>query len=245
MIFYLESFVVAFFFSALFATGGVGSAIVLIPVLSLMGVEFGLSKAAGLMVNTITTSTASVINYRRGLLDIRAFTPFLLTSAATAPVGAWCGQWFDTRCVKLLFVGFLFVSVFLMVRRSAASYAESSGKSWILYPLGAAVGFLAGLLGIGGGAIIIPALFYMQYAPKKIASTVSFLIPFSTFVAFISYAWLIEINWLLITVVSVAAVLGGNVGTRIMHSYLQDVQMKNILAGVLFLIGIKMLFDII
>lgn len=245
MFFYLESFIAAFCFSTLFATGGVGSAIVLIPVLSMMGVGFDLSKAAGLMVNTITTGTASIINYRRGLLDVKATIPFLFTSAISAPVGAHYAQRVDTQYIKMLFVGFLFVSVYLMTRRKTKVYPDSHGHALIMYPLGVSVGFLAGLLGIGGSALIIPALFYLQYPPGKIISTVSFMIPWSTFAAFLSYAWLISIDWLLITVISLAAVLGGNAGTFIMHKYLKDIQMKNVLAGILFLIGMKMFFEII
>lgn len=247
MLLYLEAFVVAFFFSSLFATGGVGSAIVLIPMLSMMGIGFDLAKAAGLMVNTISTSTASVINFRHGLLDVRQTLPFLLASMAAAPVGAYCAKGFNTQLVKMLFAVFLFISAYMMVQKASSSHRTRNlqGTKWLMYPLGVVVGFFAGLLGIGGGAFIIPALFYMQYAPKKIASTVSFMIPLSTFVAFLSYVILVDIDWVLIMVVSVSAVLGGNVGTAVMHRYLGDVQMKKFLAAILFLIGLKMIHDIL
>lgn len=231
------------FLSALFAMGGVGSAIVLIPVLSLMGVGFELSKASGLFVNTITTSTASVINYRRNAFETRETIPFLLSSAVTAPLGAYSTQFINVTIVKLLFVAFLFISAFLIISNTKTEYLHSYRKKWVMYPLGIMVGFMAGLLGIGGGALIIPALFYMQFPPKKIAATVSFMIPLSTFIAFLSYVYLVDIDWVLIGTTALAAVLGGMAGTKIMHRYLGDIQMKNLLAGILCLIAVKMIYD--
>lgn len=245
MLFYLTSFVVTLFFSALFATGGVGSAIVLIPVLSLMGVGFDLAKASGLFVNTVTTSTASIINYRKGFVDFRGTFPFLLVSAAIAPLGAYSAQYINVTVVKLLFAMFLFFSAYAILSQKKPDYVESYSKKWLMYPLGGVVGFMAGLLGIGGGALIIPALFYMRFPPKKIASTVSFMIPVSTFIAFLAYLWLVDIDWLLIATTALAAVLGGIVGTRVMHRYLGDVQMKKLLAGILCLIALKMIYDMI
>lgn len=234
----------AFCFSTLFATGGVGSAIVLIPVLAFMGVEFNLAKAAGLMANTITTSTASIINFRRGILDIRATLPFLIFSILSAPVGAQYAQQINTQAAKILFAGFLFVSAYIMVMKNVSQKTRDTDQGrWIMGVLGICVGFLAGLLGIGGGALIIPALFYLQYPPGKIASTVSFMIPWSTFAAFLSYAWLIPMDWTLIAVVCVAAVLGGRAGTHILHRYLKDRQLKTVLAAILVLIGLQMIIE--
>lgn len=245
MVLYYQSFAAAFCLSALFATGGVGSAIILIPVLSMMGVNFDLSKAAGLLVNTITTTTASTINYRRGVLDVKGTIPFLFTSAITAPLGVQCAQRCETHYMKMFFAGFLFISAYLMVKKKTGEFSASQGSTLLMYPLGAVVGFMADLLGIGGGAIIIPALFYMHYPPGKIASTVSFMIPLSTFIAFISYAVLIPIDWFLIATVSVAAAFGGHVGTLIRHRYLKDKQIKNVLAAILFIIGIKLFWGVI
>lgn len=245
MLFYLTSFIVTLFLSALFATGGVGSAIVLIPVLSLMGVGFDLSKASGLFVNSITTSTASVINYRKGILDVRGTLPFLLASAAAAPLGAYSAQYINVAIVKLIFAAFLLFSAYAILSQKKPDYLESYSKKWIMYPLGMLVGFMAGLLGIGGGALIIPTLFYMRFPPRKITSMVSFMIPVSTFIAFLSYLWLIDIDWILIATTALAAVLGGIAGTRIMHRYLRDVQMKKVLAGILCLIAVKMIYDMI
>ncbi|AHJ14337.1 hypothetical protein SMUL_3111 [Sulfurospirillum multivorans DSM 12446] len=111
--------------------------------------------------------------------------------------------------------------------------------------MGAIVGFLAGLLGIGGGAIIIPLLIYLGYDAKQTAITVSFMIPFSTLSAFLTYVYLIEIDWILLGVVAVAAALGGVIGNHIMIFKLSVEQTRKFIALSLYAIGIKMIWSLI
>lgn len=245
MLQYFIYFVVTYFASAIFSMGGVGSAIVLVPALNFLGVSFDMSKAAGLFVNTITTSTASFMNIKRKVLDFKFTVPFIITSMIFAPLGAYSAKLTSVYHLKIIFTIFLLISSVMMVIKRKYEYTEELRHSWILIPLGAFVGFLSGLLGIGGGALIIPMLAYMKLSPKKIAVTVSFMIPFSTFSAFISYVYLIKIDWVLTGVTTVAAVLGGYTGNRIMHFKLKDVQLKNTLALLIFIISLKMLWDVL
>lgn len=108
MTFYLASFLATLFFSALFATGGMGSSIVLIPILGFLGVDFNMAKAVGLFINTMTTSTASFLNWRRQLLDFSSIMPFLVASVCCAPLGTYCATIWNVDYIKLFFVIFCF-----------------------------------------------------------------------------------------------------------------------------------------
>lgn len=245
MTLYISSFFATLFFSALFATGGMGSSIVLIPILGFLGVDFNLAKAVGLFINTMTTSTASFLNWRRQLLDFSTITPFIIASVCCAPIGTYCASIWDVHYVKLFFVMFLFFSAARMFFRRRPAHEESVKCKWAMFPLGLGVGFLAGLLGIGGGALIIPTLFAMGFSPRQIAINASFMIPFSTMSAFLSYAGLVSIDWTLIGVTTIGGMLGGFVGNRIMHAKLQNADIKNVLCLVLCLVALKMLYDIL
>lgn len=245
MTLYITSFFATLFFSALFATGGMGSSVVLIPILGFLGVDFNLAKAVGLFINTMTTSTASYLNWRRQLLDFSTITPFLIASVCCAPIGTYCASIWNVDHIKLVFVIFLFFSSAMMFFRGRAPHAETVNCKWLMFPLGLGVGFLAGLLGIGGGALIVPVLYAMGFAPRQIAINVSFMIPFSTLSAFLSYAGLITIDWTLIGVTTIGGMLGGLVGNRIMHAKLKNTDIKNVLCLVLCLVGLKMLYDIL
>lgn len=245
MTLYVASFFATLFFSALFATGGMGSSVVLIPILGFLGVDFNLAKAVGLFINTMTTSTASFLNWRRQLLDFSTITPFLVASVCCAPIGTYCASIWNVHYVKLFFVMFLFFSAARMFFRSRPAHEETVKCKWAMFPLGLGVGFLAGLLGIGGGALIIPTLFAMGFSPRQIAINASFMIPFSTMSAFLSYAGFITIDWMLLGVTTMGGMLGGLVGNRIMHAKLRNADIKNVLCLVLCLVGLKMLYDIL
>lgn len=223
--------------------GGVGSSIALIPLLNFIGVGFNLSKTVGLFVNTATTSTASYLNIKKGLVDIKFIVPFLVMSIIFAPAGTYLAKMMPLYYVRLFFVIFIFYSSYNMLFKKGVKSTGVLNHLWIMYPAGAIVGFMSGLLGIGGGALIIPMLAHMGLDTKKIAINVSFMIPFSTFMAFLSHIFVVHVDFVLLGVSTVAAVLGGIVGNRFMHK-LHPGQMKKLLGVMLAILAIKMFFSL-
>jgi len=241
---YLTYFGVTLVISTLFSIGGTGSSVALIPVLSFFGVHFDLAKAVGLFANTASTMGASVMNIKRKSVRIKEVLPFVLMSVLCSPFGAYTATEMDTYYVKLAFAIFLFVAATMMLlqkKKGAVTYK----RSWVMVLMGAIVGFLAGLLGIGGGAIIIPLLVYLGYDAKETAITVSFMIPFSTLSAFITYTFLIDIDWILLGVVAIGAALGGVLGNHIMVFKLSVKQTKKFIAFMIYIIGVKMLWGLL
>jgi uncharacterized membrane protein YfcA len=76
------------------------------------------------------------------------------------------------------------------------------------------------------------------------AIAVSFIIPFSTFSAFLMYVNTIHIDYILLIVTAIAGVLGGYIGNRIMHFKLDSKQIKKIIAILLYLISIKFAYNL-
>jgi uncharacterized membrane protein YfcA len=77
------------------------------------------------------------------------------------------------------------------------------------------------------------------------AIAVSFIIPFSTFSAFLMYANTIHIDWNLIIVTAIASLFGGYIGNRIMHFKLDSTQIKKIIAILLYLISFKLGYNLL
>ena len=244
MIYYIEYFTLTLVLSTLFALGGVGSATALVPLMNMMGLPFGLSKAIGLFVNTSTTIIASIMNLKRKVLDVKFTLPLALSLMIFAPIGAYFSQYVDERVMKWMLTGFLFFSASMMLfgKKEAKTTFQ---KKWILYVIGSSVGVFSGMVGVGGGSLILPLLIMLGYDAKKMAIAVSFIIPFSTFSAFLMYANTIEIDWTLLVVTAVAALLGGFIGNRIMHFKLDSKQIKKIIAILLYLISFKLGYSLI
>jgi uncharacterized membrane protein YfcA len=115
-------------------------------------------------------------------------------------------------------------------------------SSSALFVVGAMVGFIAGLLGVGGGNILIPLLGLLGFEPKKVAVAVSFVVPFSAIGSFATYASYIELDWILLAVVAVSAIVGGYIGNYMMHFKLEQHHIKKMMAVILYLLALKLLW---
>ena len=237
----LAYFSLTLFFSTLFSMGGVGSAIALVSIFPMVGMPLNMAKAVGLFINASSTISASVMNLLRGVLDFRFALPLVISILITTPIGAYASQFIPEYWVRWVLISFLLVSGTLLIKRRREAHFSYT-KSWILYVIGGAVGLLSGLLGVGGGALIIPLLILLGYEPKKAAYAVSFVIPFSSLGAFFTYLNFVNMDWVLLAVVSVAALLGGLIGNRIMHFRLSEAQVKQLIAIVLYLLATKLIW---
>lgn len=113
----------------------------------------------------------------------------------------------------------------------------------LLLLVGLAAGFLSGLVGIGGGVIIVPALVVLLGFSQKLAQGTSLgilLLPVGI-LAVIQYYKQGYLNLQYVAIVSLAFVAGGFLGSKLALS-LSDEKMKKIFAIVMMLIAIKMLF---
>jgi uncharacterized membrane protein YfcA len=113
----------------------------------------------------------------------------------------------------------------------------------LLVIVGLAAGFLSGLIGIGGGVIIVPALVLFLGFSQKAAQGTSLgilLLPVGILAAIQYYKQgYINVNYVL--VVAVAFIAGGFLGSKVALS-MDDAKVKKLFAIILMLIAIKMLF---
>ena len=241
---YLLYSMIAFVLSIIFSMGGAGSGIALIPILSFFGLDFSVAKAVGLFAGASTTITSSVMNLKRKVLDFAFVWPIALMMLLFAPLGAYCSQFLNENSVKFLFMLLLFYSATMMLFGKKKPLLNATGKNTLLL-VGTVVGFLAGLLGVGGGNILIPLLILLGFEPKKVAITVSFVVPFSALGSFFTYASYVPLEWMLLTLIGLSAIAGGYIGNYLMHYKLEQKEIKKIMALILYLLALKLLYHFI
>ncbi len=113
----------------------------------------------------------------------------------------------------------------------------------LLILIGLMAGFLSGLIGIGGGVIIVPALVILLGFSQKLAQGTSLgilLLPVGI-LAVIQYYKQGYLNVNYVAIVATTFVIGGFLGSKLALS-LSDEKMKKIFAIIMLLIAIKMLF---
>ena len=224
--------------------GGAGSGVALIPILHFLGLDFTLAKAIGLFAGASTTITSSIMNIKRKVVDYKFVFPIALMMLLFAPIGAYSSRFIDEDIVKFLFILMLFYSATMMMFGKKKALFHVEGRL-ALFIVGAVVGFLAGLLGVGGGNILIPLLALLGFAPKKVAVAVSFVVPFSALGSFFTYASYVELDWVLLAIVAISAIVGGYIGNYMMHFKLDQGQIKKLMAIILYMLALKLLFGFI
>ncbi|HLD52231.1 MAG TPA: sulfite exporter TauE/SafE family protein [Sediminibacterium sp.] len=113
----------------------------------------------------------------------------------------------------------------------------------LLLCIGLAAGFLSGLVGIGGGIIMVPALVFFLGLTQKQAQGTSLGVLVLPVVALAvwQYHKQGQINFNHVFLIAIAFITGGFLGSKLALS-LSDDKMKKIFAVVLLLLSIKMLF---
>ena len=113
----------------------------------------------------------------------------------------------------------------------------------LLIIIGLLAGFLSGLVGIGGGVLIVPALVLFLGFSQKLAQGTSLgilLLPVGL-LAVIQYYKQGYVNVNYVAIISVTFVVGSILGSKLALSLSED-KMKKLFALILMLIAIKMLF---
>ena len=113
----------------------------------------------------------------------------------------------------------------------------------LLILIGIAAGFLSGLVGIGGGIIMAPALVFFLGLTQKQAQGTSLGVLMLPVVALAVWQYHKQghINFSYVFLIAIAFIVGGLLGSKLALS-LTDDKVKKIFAIVMLLLSIKMLF---
>lgn len=240
----MEYLLAAISFSAafLFSLGGIGAAIILIPILHSFGIPLSVAKPVGLFYNTISLTGASINNIRNKRLDFKLGIPIIVFSFLFAIVGAYVSKYIASQIVLLMFISFLVFSglMYLFFKNKKESNFREDIPYISLSLIGAVAGLLSGMLGIGGGGIISPLLLMLGFNPKKITTITAFVVPFSSLSGFLTYWSIGTVDWRLLVITSLAGFAGATIGTIFMQKRLNPKIVKKILAVILLIMAVKM-----
>lgn len=109
--------------------------------------------------------------------------------------------------------------------------------------LGLVAGALSGLIGIGGGVIIVPALVFLFGLSQQMAqgTTIALMVPPIGILAAWTYYQKGYVDVKIAALVCLGFVLGGLVGAKFATS-LSSVMLEKIFGGIMLIVALKMLF---
>ena len=164
---------VAFFVTALlYASVGFGGGSTYTALLTLGGIDFTVLPAVSLICNVIVVSGGAVRYIRAGQVEWRRVLPLVLVSAPLALLGGLTPIKQATFTL-ILALALLIAGLLLLLQREPDADAIPRTKANMFdYLAGAGTGYLAGLVGIGGGIFLAPILHLTRWgSPRAIAAT--------------------------------------------------------------------------
>lgn len=237
-LFYMLIFIVSFLYAAV----GHGGASGYLALMALWGIAPELMKSSALLLNLFVSMMAFIQFYRRGYFNWKFFLPFVITSIPFSFLGGTISV--DAAIYKKVLGVLLLLPIIRFFFISYSSSTELRDSSFPLSLLiGAIIGFLSGLIGIGGGILLSPLILLLKWADQKRTAAVSALFIFVNSLAGLGgqlgkgiilqadmVAW--------VSIALIGGCLGGWLGAK--HFKQQNLQI--ILATVLSIAAWKLLF---
>lgn len=160
----------------LYASVGHGGASGYLALMALFGTSPTLMKSSALILNVFVSLIAFIQYYRAGHFRWNLFWPFVITSIPLSYIGATLPIT-DSLYKKLLAVA-LAIAIARMLFQPVDKKETKPVVLWLSLVIGAAIGLLSGMLGIGGGIILSPVILLLGWGRVKETAAVSALFIF-------------------------------------------------------------------
>ena len=186
-----------------------------------LGFETKQAIASSLAIVAVVSLVGAAGHWRAGRVRVRTALAFGAVAMVGAFAGARLAVYLSGAAQLILLALVMIVAAGLMFTGGAARQAPPPGAEQRLGTVAVAgfgVGVLTGLVGIGGGFLIVPALVLLLAVPMKEAVGTSLLvITLNAAAGFAGYLGTVEIAWGFLAGFTAVAIGGIIAGTRLVH----------------------------
>jgi len=201
---------------------GSGGSILTVPVLHyLAGQPEKLAIGGSLLVVGLIAALAAIPYARQRQVDWHNVAWFGLPGMVGAWLGATLAHWVPGPVQLVAFAAVMLVAAWRMLRDGAAVRPDDRPHRAAVVGGGFGVGVLSGLVGVGGGFLIVPALVLLAGVPMASAVGTSLaVIALNAFTGFARYLGVLEhqsleLDWPVLLAVAGVGVIGSFAGHRL------------------------------
>ncbi len=227
-------FVLFLIASAVFSMLGQGGGAFYVPMLLALSVPIYMAATTSQVLIVVVSFSSMLVFAKARLVDWK----LVLLIEPPTNIGAFLGGYFSPYIpagfAKVCFAGVLLVGAYYMYMppRSARERHANTAHWWlwhrtgvanpyainilVLVPVMLAAGFLAGLLGVGGGLLKVPAIVVLGGVPMSIAvGSSSLMIGVTALTGFAGHLLRGHFDWRLTGVLAAAVLIGSQIGPRL------------------------------
>ncbi|MBC7626542.1 sulfite exporter TauE/SafE family protein [Ferruginibacter sp.] len=233
--------------SFLYSSVGFGGGSSYLAILSLFITDFNTIRTHALLCNIAVVSIGCVVAYLKGFLSLKKAIPYVIFSVPAALLGATFKL--SERTFFIILGGALVLSaiaLFLQVVRPVKPLTDTKKILIRSVPLGTGLGFLSGIVGIGGGIFLSPVLNLLNWEEaKNIAGIASFFILVNSIggIAGLAISGSIMVAMPFTLWVVAAVIVGGFAGSLISMKLFNALLIKRLTAVLILIVGIKLLTE--
>ncbi|MFX0114176.1 MAG: sulfite exporter TauE/SafE family protein [Candidatus Hodarchaeota archaeon] len=261
LILYLVLVIVAFGIGVIAAALGIGGGLLMVPTLTLF-FDVGIHKATGtsLVVIIFTALSGTLEYHRQKRIHYKLGLVYAAVTVPGAIIGAFIASKLDASTLKILFgVCMIPVAAKMITKPKKRNFAPNGNLNMLepeildhlpplnrqQYTLGLFLGFIAGLasglLGIGGGAVAVPAMTLVIGLPMHFAvATSAFVMIFTSTAAVAVKIWDKSVAWDFVLPMVLGIIFGAQVGARLAKRIPAE-QLQQIFGGLLIIVLVRMI----
>lgn len=200
---------------------GIGGGFIIVSLLIALNYPFPQAVATSSLVIIMSSSAGSFYNWKMGYLNLQRVIYLAIPAIIFAPLGAYLTGAISEYILLIVFASFMLINIALIRLKQSITVKQQSTQTF--NPIasrvitGGLAGFLAGLLGIGGGVIMVPLQMLLLNEDIKTAVRTSLGVIVAATISSCVYH-LSKGNVLFIPglILGISGMVGSQVGTRLL-----------------------------
>ncbi len=235
-----------FIVAILYSSVGFGGGSSYLAILALTGIVFTQIRATALLCNIVVVSGNVFFFIQQKKLNFKKVIPLVLLSIPFAFLG---GKLKISQHLFFILLGItlLFAAITMWISKKIVSSNENKNNSKTLKNIsfGGFIGFISGMVGIGGGIFLAPLLHLTNWdTPKKIAATASLFILVNSIAGLLGQYSNPDfiIDWNLTSILLLTVFIGGQIGSRISNNFFTPIQLKKATAILIAFVSLRILW---
>jgi uncharacterized protein len=239
----LENIIILAIFAVaiLYSSVGHGGASGYLAVMAFLAVSPNITRPTALLLNLFVASIAFFQFYRAKHFDWKVFLPFAVTSVPFAFIG---GMIHLPAAIYKIILGVVLILAAVRLAINLKSENEAAAPTlWLALLIGAILGLVSGMVGVGGGIFLTPILLLMNWTETKKAAGISalFILVNSLSGLLGNYAQVLQLPSN-VTFWIAAAIGGGVIGSTLGSYRFNSIILRRVLAIGLIVAGAKLIF---